>query len=325
MFVDVILPLAVPGTFTFSVPQELGSVAVGVRVAVPFGRGAKLYGGVVRRIHREVPTGRQVRDVLSILDESPIVTEHQLTLWERIAEHYLCSLGEVMIAAMPAQLTLSSETRLVANPASAAINNDGRAAHLIRALTEQEVLTLQQASELLGLKDPMPVVKRLMEQGTVLLEEELQDDWKPRMLTYVKLAPGTDHEEALHRWFDVLEKKAPKQLQLLMRYVELSRCMSDAPVEVERNKLLHVSNCGSAVLKQLVEKGLFETYERPAGTPPVENAPRPTPTLSAAQNKALEEVRAAFAEKDVVLLRGVTSSGKTELYTTLIHEAIEAG
>lgn len=325
MFVDVILPLAVPGTFTFSVPGQLASVAVGVRVAVPFGRGAKLYGGVVRRIHREVPTGRQVRDVLSILDESPIVTEHQLTLWERIAEHYLCSLGEVMIAAMPAQLTLSSETRLVANPASAAINNDGRAAHLIRALTEQEVLTLQQASELLGLKDPMPVVKRLMEQGTVLLEEELQDDWKPRMLTYVKLAPGSAHEEALHRWFDVLEKKAPKQLQLLMRYVELSRCMSDAPVEVERNKLLHVSNCGSAVLKQLVEKGLFETYERPAGTPPVENAPRPTPTLSAAQNKALEEVRAAFAEKDVVLLRGVTSSGKTELYTTLIHEAIEAG
>lgn len=325
MFVDVILPLAVPGTFTFSVPQELGSVAVGVRVAVPFGRGAKLYGGVVRRIHREVPTGRQVRDVLSILDESPIVTEHQLTLWERIAEHYLCSLGEVMIAAMPAQLTLSSETRLVANPASAAINNDGRAAHLIRALTEQEVLTLQQASELLGLKDPMPVVKRLMEQGTVLLEEELQDDWKPRMLTYVKLAPGTDHEEALHRWFDVLEKKAPKQLQLLMRYVELSRCMSDAPVEVERNKLLHVSNCGSAVLKQLVEKGLFETYERPAGTPPVEHAARPPQTLSAAQSKALEEVRSEFTQKDVVLLRGVTSSGKTELYTTLINDAIEAG
>ncbi len=325
MYADVILPLAVPGTFTFSVPEQLGPVVAGVRVAVPFGRGAKLYGGVVQRVHREVPSGRSVRDVLSVLDEGPIVTEHQLALWERIAEHYLCSLGEVMIAALPAQLTLSSETRLVANPAANTINSDGRTAHLIQALTEQEVLTMQQASELLGLKDPMPVVKRLMEQGTVLLEEELQDDWKPRTLTYVRLMPEAAHEEALHTWFDALEKKAPKQLQLLMRYVELSRCLSDAPLEVERNKLLHLSNCGTSVLKQLVEKGLFETYERPAGTPPMEHAQRPIPSLSAAQTKALEEVRSAFGTKDVVLLRGVTSSGKTELYTTLIHDAIEGG
>ena len=326
MFVDVILPLAVPGLFTFALPSDVGEVRAGMRVVVPFGRGAKLYGALVRRVHDEVPTGRSARVVLSVLDTAPIVTDIQLDLWERIAEHYLCSMGEVMIAALPAQLTLSSETRIVANPATVhAAAKDQRTAHLIDALLDQEVLTMQQASELLGLKDPLPVVKRLMEQGTLLLEEELKDEWKPRMLTYVRLTGVSQSEEALHAWFDKLEKKAPKQLHLLMRYVEVSRCMSEDPVEVERNKLLHVSGSTPAALKQLVEKGLFETYEREAGLPSLTAVDKPGPTLSQAQANALDEVRAAFTAKDVVLLRGVTSSGKTELYVTLIDEVIRRG
>lgn len=326
MYVDVILPLAVPGLFTFALPHGMGEVRPGMRVAVPFGRGGKLYGGLVRRVHNEVPLERTARDVLSVLDASPIVTEIQLALWERIAGHYLCTLGEVMIAALPAQLTLSSETRIVANPATAGVAaRDPRAAHLIEALLDQEVLTMQQASELLGLKDPLPVVKRLMEQGTLLLEEELKDEWKPRMLTYVRLAEGSRSEESLHAWFDKLEKKAPKQLGLLMRYVEISRCMSDEPMEVERNKLLHLSGSTPAALKQLVEKGLFETYERVAGVPAPAELDKPAPVLSDAQALALEEVRSGLAEKQVTLLHGVTSSGKTELYTTLIDEMVRRG
>ncbi len=326
MFADVILPLAVPGLFTFGIPDGMGEVRAGMRVVVPFGRGTKLYGGVVRRVHREIPTGRQVRNALSVLDTSPIVTEQQLELWDRIAEHYLCSLGEVMIAALPAQLTLSSETRLVADPATAqAAAKDPRTAHLINALLEQEVLTMQQASELLGLKDPLPVVKRLMEQGALLLEEELKDDWKPRMCTYVRLRSEATSEEALHAWFDKLEAKAPKQLQLLMRFVEVSRCMSDAPVEVERNKLLHISGSSPAALKQLVEKGLFEIYEREAGVPAVSTQATNAPVLSEAQTETLNAVRAGFAQKAVVLLRGVTSSGKTEVYITLMDEVLATG
>ncbi|MBK8498177.1 MAG: primosomal protein N' [Flavobacteriales bacterium] len=326
MYVDVILPLAVPGLFTFALPEGLGEVRPGMRVAVPFGRGGKLYGGLVRRVHNEMPVERIARDVLSVLDSSPIVTATQLDLWERIADHYLCSMGEVMIAALPAQLTLSSETRIVANADAPSIEpRDARTAHLINALLEQEVLTMQQASELLGLKDPLPVVKRLMEQGVVLLEEELKDEWKPRMLTYVKLTDSAGSEEALHGWFDKLEAKAPKQLQLLMRFVELSRCMSDDPLEVERNKLLHLSGSTPAVLKQLVEKGLFVLYEREAGVPALEELSKPVPQLSEAQTIALDEVRAGFAEKNVVLLQGVTSSGKTELYTILIDEIVRDG
>ncbi|HRH37974.1 MAG TPA: primosomal protein N', partial [Flavobacteriales bacterium] len=209
----MILPLAVPGTFTFALPEGLGEVLPGMRVAVPFGRGGKLYGGLVRRVHNEIPVARAARNVLSVLDQRPVVTAIQLELWERIAEHYMCSMGEVMIAALPGQLTLSSETRIVADPTKAnEAVKDPRIAHLIDALVEQEALTMEQASELLGLKDPLPVVKRLMEQGVILLEEELKDDWKPRTITYVQLTDAANSEDALHEWFTKLEKKSPKQL-----------------------------------------------------------------------------------------------------------------
>ncbi len=325
MFVDVILPLAVPGSFTYAIPEGVGVVRPGMRVAVPFGRGRKVYGGLVRAVTAVHPGHREVRELLSVLDAEPIVTEVQLALWDRIAEHYLCSLGEVMIAALPGQLTLSSETRLVA---AARRDGDphvtGRAAVLLDALQHQEVVTLEQAGELLGLKDPMPVVKSLMEQGTLLLEEELRDTWKPRMATYVKLAPNAGSEAALHGWFDKLER-APKQLHLLMRYVELSRCLSDDPKEVERASLLRASDATSAMVKQLVDKGLFVIEEREAGVPSTDLAHRPAPILSEAQKKALNEVRAVFEQHNVALLHGVTASGKTELYITLIDEAIARG
>lgn len=326
MVAEIILPLAVPGRFTFSIPEGMTGVAPGVRVAVPFGRGGKLYGGLVRSIEEASESPARLREVLSVLDASPIVKEGQFLLWERMAEHYMCTLGEIMIAALPGQFNLSSETRIIVNPfVRDEPQRTDRTGSLIDALVSREAIDMKQAGELLGLKDPMPVIKRLLDEGVVIIEEELRDTWKPRMVTYVRLADASSSEKALHSWFDKLEKKAPKQLHLLMRYVELSRCMSDAPEEVERNKLLHLSGSTGAVLKQLIEKGLFETYEREAGTPAAELIDASPPTLSAAQAEALKGLRSAFESKDVALLRGVTSSGKTEVYATLIDEAVKKG
>ena len=325
MYADVILPLAVPGTFTYALGHDMGAVVPGMRVVVPFGRGRKLYGALVQRIHDVAPTHGAPRPVLSVLDEKPVVTERQLRLWEWIAGHYLCTLGEVMIAALPAQLSLSSETRLVAGRSEAMdVAVKGRASLLLDALEERQVITLQEAGELLNTKDPMPLVRSLMDKGALMLEEEMRDTWRPRMVNYVKLSPEAATEEALHGWFDRLEK-APKQLHLLMRYIELSRMFSDAPKEVDRDKLLHTSGTTPAILKALVQKGLFRIEQREAGRPPGTIDPVSAPTLSPAQAEALAEVRNAFAEKDVVLLRGVTSSGKTELYITLINEALARG
>lgn len=325
MFADLILPLAVPGLFTYALPEGTLGVLPGMRVAVPFGKGRKLYSGLVRRVHDVRPPYKTIRSVLSVMDSAPVVTTDQLDLWERIAEHYLCTIGEVMIAALPAQLSLSSETRLVASPQAAQeATAHGRGALLLQALLAREVLTLAEAGELLGLKDPMPAIKKLMDQGAVQLEEELRSTWKPRMVTYVELLPEARDEEILHQWFDRLEK-APKQQHLLMRYVELSRCMSDEPREVERSKLVHLSGATNAMVSKLVEKGLFRTYEREAGLPSEGAVNKPPPSLSHAQSKALEQMREAFQSKDVVLLRGVTSSGKTEVYSALIDEQLDAG
>jgi len=324
-FIDVILPLAIPGVYTYGWPAELPDVVVGMRVSVPFGRGRKLYGALVRRVHGEAPVHHRPRQAMGLLDSRPVVTEVQFQLWERIAAHYLCHLGEVMIAALPAQLALSSETRLVlARDVSDDDTQVGRAGMLVDALLHRNVITMEQAGELLGLKDPMPVVKRLMEQGTLRLEEEIKDTWRPRMVELVELAVDARSEEALHQWFDRLGK-APKQLQLLMRYVELSRCMSDDPREVDRAALLRAADVAGPMLKALVEKGLFLITTREAGTPPPQDRRRAAPLLSPAQTQALTEIRSAFLEKPVVLLRGVTSSGKTELYITLIQEALDQG
>lgn len=322
-FADLILPLAVPGTFTYGLPEgNEGAVDIGSRVMVSFGKGRRLHTGIVRRVHDEAPVGREPREILSVLDGGPVVLQQQLELWDRIAEHYLCTLGEVMLAALPGQLVLSSETRLMAGVQHAAdLASLGREGAVLDALAEREVLTLSQAAELLGVKDPMPMVNRMLAAGTIMLSEAVRETYKERTSEQVRLAQGLAEENALHALFDRLEK-APKQLALLMKYVELSRCLSSRPVPVERNALLRAAGSAPAALRPLIAKGILEVFPSPAvpvapsgGGAPVE--------LTPAQAAALTGLKTAFTTHAVVLLQGVTSSGKTELYVKLIAEALE--
>src|SRR5690606_24516559 len=197
------------------------------------------------------------RPILEVLDEHPIARPEQLALWQAISDHYMCSMGEVLLAAMPAALVLSSSTRLMAAPESSpAWTGDPRKDILLDALHHRNELSLQEAGELIGAKDPMPVIKKLLDTGALLLAEDLKDSYRPRMERYVRLAEGEGEEERLHYWFDTLAR-APKQLHLLMRYIELSRCLSDDPRDVKRAELLKRSDSTAAELKRLCEKGLF--------------------------------------------------------------------
>ena len=323
-YADLILPLAVPGTFTYAIPDELHPPQIGMRAVVAFGKGRKLYTGIVRRVHDRRPSYRDVREIFSVLDATPVVNERQMELWDRIAEHYMCTLGEVMIAGLPGSLVLSSETRLMAGISRERdLESLGRGGVILDAIAAREVITLDQAAELLGVKDPMSIVQKLLDHGTIMLAEAMRDDHRERMERFVQLTPLFSEEGSMHALFDKLEK-APKQLHLLMKYVELSRCFSPEPREVKRDVLLRASGNTSAVLKQLVEKGVFEMIERPADAP----TPKRDGThvdLSAAQGKALMDLREAFQTHAVALLEGVTSSGKTELYVKLIAEVIERG
>lgn len=324
-YADLILPLAVPGVFTYSLPLELADhVHPGMRVSVPFGRSNKLYSGLVFRTHDDLPAGRKPRQVLEVLDSSPVTTPTQLALWEAISQHYMCCLGEVMLAAMPGLLVLSSSTRLVAAKGTAAWTGHGKRDLLLEALERRHELTLQEAGDLLGIKNAMPVIKQLMESGALMLAEEMQANYTPKKERFVRLAEGAQSETALHGWFDALER-APRQLHLLMRYIELSRCLSDDPREVRRDQLLKRSNATAAELKKLCEKGVFAIEERLAGTPSEEALHKPVPALSDAQATALQQIRDAFRGKPTVLLHGVTASGKTELYMELIEAVLREG
>jgi primosomal protein N' (replication factor Y) (superfamily II helicase) len=326
VFADIILPVSAPGTFSYAVPEELeSSIKVGCRVVVSFGKGRKLYSGIVRRLHQDQPLLTAIKPILSVLDSTPIVTPDQLELWERISDHYMCTLGEVMLSAMPGALVLTSETRVV--PAQERPQNwSGNAKQdaLMEALEQRHELNLHEASQVLGLKDPMPIIKQLLDQGALMIAEEIGEKFAQRMDRFVKLATAASTEEALHGWFDKLEK-APKLLSLLMRFVEMSQCLSAETLEVKRDQLLRSSATTAAHLKKLVEKGLFEIYERPAGSMPTHTTKARIKTLSDAQRTALNEVQASLLAKSVCLIHGVTASGKTELYMELIGEAMERG
>lgn len=322
-FADIILPLAVPGTFTYAVPEGM-AVAPGLRVVVPFGP-RRSYSGLVQRVHGERPIGRTARVISAVLDEAPVVNGQQLMLWGRIRDHYLCTLGEVMLAAMPAALVLTSETMLITGPnVATAVAGDARKAILLSALEQRHRLTLGEASDLLQVKDPIAAIQRLIAEGALTVAEEIGGTYRPRMVRFVEQGPEGRTEAQLHAWFDRLER-APKQLHLLMRFVELSRCLSPSPRDVRRDELLSLGQAAPAHLKPLLEKGVLQEFERPADAPPQGPLATSPITLSPAQGKALEQVRQGFTTHEQVLLRGVTSSGKTELYATLIDEAVRAG
>jgi primosomal protein N' (replication factor Y) len=324
-YADIIVPLAVPAPLTYAVPEEeAATVAAGMRASVPVGKGRTLYTGVVRRLHQRPPAGLVPREVAGLLDATPVVTEVQLAFWEALAAHYLCSVGEVMVAALPGPLLLHSSTRVMAAGPRPAWSGDARQEVLLDALERRHALSLREAGELLGLKDPMPLVKRMLDAGSLRLEEELPTAHKPRMERYVRLTAAYSGEAALHALFDRLER-APKQLHLMMRHVELGRCFSGEPVPVRQDKLLKSADAGPADLKRLVEKGVLEVEERPAGDPPMEGKGNSSNPLTPAQEKALAELRRAFTEKHTVLFQGVTASGKTELYMALIQEALARG
>lgn len=325
-YIDIILPLAVPGVFTYRVPAAMEErVQPGLRVVAPFGKGRKLYSGLILDCHDRGPVGREARLITEVLDDNPVAAPVQMEFWQTISGHYMCTPGEVMIAAMPSSLVLSSSTRLVAAPGdSPAWSGDLRQDLLLDALEQRRELSLEEAADVIGRKDPMPVIKKLLDAGALMLAEELREDWKPRLVKFVRLTDEASSEAALHQWFDTLER-APKQLHLLMRYVELSRCLGDDPREVRRDELLKRSGASAAELKRLCEKGVFLVEERPAGVPSAEASSKPVPILSEAQQKALGEIRAGFAHKSTALLHGVTASGKTELYMDLMAEVIGQG
>ena len=326
-FVDVILPVAVPNLYTYRVPMELNNEVIpGQRVVVEFGR-RKRYSALIRKVHAKAPEMYQAKYIDAVLDSGAIVTEQQFVFWEWLASYYMCTLGEVMLSALPSALKLASETKIVSNP-----EFDRNYDHLTDkefliadAVEVRSVLSLLDIADILDLKTVYPVVKSLLDKKVVLLEEQLKERYKPRVENYVKLSKQYSEEENLKEAFDILGK-APKQLELLMRYIEQSKRYSDSPKEVNKVKLQKLANATSAQVAQLVKKGVFELYEKEIGRiQELDETINPLNPLNEEQEEALQKIDIILSEKRVCLLHGVTGSGKTEVYVRKMLETIKNG
>jgi primosomal protein N' (replication factor Y) len=329
LFAELIFPLPIEGTFTYRIPFELNdSVEIGMRVVIQFGK-KKVYTALVRSIHEIPPTKYAPKYVLAVLDEKPIVNEKQFAFWEWMAGYYMCTLGEIMNAALPAALKLASESKVVLHP-----EFDGdykklneREYLIVEALEIQNVLSISDVENISELKKVFPLIKTLIEKKVVLLEEELKEKYVPKIETYVQLTEQFQSDEALKLLFDQLEKRAYKQLEILMAYLNLCSLEYDNFPEIKKSILNGRVENGAAAYSALEKKGVFNSLMRKESRLQTKDAfdDASKINLSDVQTKALDEIKTVFAGKNQCLLHGITGSGKTELYIKLIAETIANG
>lgn len=321
-FIEVVLPLAVAKNFTYQVSEaEFNYIQEGMRVAVPFGK-TKIYTALVINKHNNPPQLYQAKEIHQILDEKPVVNSFQLNHWKWIANYYMCSLGEVFRAAMPTGFILESET--IVSP-STNENIDKTELQddeflILEALENQTSISIQEVSKILGKKTVLPILNKMLEKGVLVLQEEIKETYKPKLIRYVKIQDEFSIQEKLSDLLEILSR-AKKQRELVLSYFQLI-ARENKPISVK--ELTEYSGVSASVLKSLIEKEVFVEYYINQDRVSFEEDEDLHINLSETQNTALQSIEDNFENFDVNLLHGVTASGKTEVYIKLIEKYIEA-
>ncbi|MEL6358407.1 MAG: primosomal protein N' [Bacteroidota bacterium] len=328
-FADIILPLPLPKLLTYRVPEQYKTlIATGSRVIVPLGP-KKILTGLVAKIHSQEP-GYATKAIVDVLDDAPIVNATQLRFFQWLASYYLCTVGEVMLAALPNGLRLSSQSKIQLHPEFDLATGDftEREQRLIAALQKRSDLTYAEAAAAVDQKSIHQLLKVLLHKQAVILFEEVKEKYVPKKVRRIRLSETYTHNQAaLQELFTKLEKHS-KQLDVLLKYV------AQVPVHQTENledygmdkQVLMQADISASSLQTLIKKQVF--IEEEVIVPRFSHAssvPEELPTLSPAQSTALDAIHHQFQEKEAVLLHGVTASGKTEIYSHLIQAALQGG
>ena len=326
LFAEILLPLPIPGAYTYRIPFELNEkVHVGQRAVVQFGK-TKIMSGLIVSLSDNVPDCTNIKYIIDVLDDDPVVNENQLKLWNWISSYYLCYMGEVMQAALPSALKLSSESKVSLSEdfvldSTTLSDNEFL---IVEALQIQPQLTITEVSKIIGYKKVMPLIKTMIEKRIIVMQEELQHKYKAKYERYVRLSNAYRDDAAMHELMDSLSKRAYKQLELLMAFLVLG---GSADNDVLVPELLKKANASSNIMSAMIDKGIFETYQKRVSRLKEFKALTDVDTIvfTEKQQQAFDEIHNGFEEEKPVLLHGVTASGKTEIYIKLIQEAINEG
>jgi primosomal protein N' (replication factor Y) (superfamily II helicase) len=327
LFAEILLPLPLHGTFTYTVPLALQeSIAEGLRVLVPFGK-RKLITGVVKSMHDKAPVHYEPKEILDVLDQTRSITQRQLELFQWIAQYYMCAEGEVLQAALPSGLKLNSESFLELHPAYEEEHHILSTLEIqLVSILKEKTVSFAEAAKLLNRSSIHPVVKSLLNKKIVLLYEEVKEKYKPKTEKRIRLNADITSEEQLKPWFDKLEK-TPKQLDVLLAYLRLVPVLTHPEKNKEGidKKTLLESSISESSLKTLLKQKVLEEYQFITDRLLFDFHASETPALSMAQQKALDEINTQRETLKTVLLHGVTGSGKTEIYVNLIKQELTKG
>jgi primosomal protein N' (replication factor Y) len=323
-FVEVVLPLSLAKTFTYRISEaEFHFIKKGMRVSVPFGK-SKIYTALVLDVHQNAPSLYDAKEIHQILDEKPIATEIQIKHWLWVANYYMCGIGDVYRGAFPSGLLLESET-IISHKADIVVNENELSDEeflVYEALQQQSSLKVQEIISILNKKNILPTLQKMIAKNIIVLEEEIKEGYKPKLVRYVKLHAKYESDNGLGELLEIL-KSANKQKEIVLAYFQ-TMASEKKPITVK--KLVEVSNSTSATVKALIDKEIFEEYLLQHDRVSFEGETSDKQLLlSEAQENAFTAIKNNFLEKEVCLLHGVTSSGKTEIYIKLIEEYLATG